>query len=77
MNASQPIKRNDEHMHIRAGEILISQDGQYYRVLEVTDHCISLMRVSGQTIFACRPDYLANVFSLATAQAPPSQALPL
>lgn len=37
-------------MQIRAGEILRSTDGQYYRVLEANERSISLMRVNGQTI---------------------------
>lgn len=52
-------------MQVRAGEILISQDGQYYRVTEVFENSISLMRVGGQTIFACRPTYLAQAFQFA------------
>lgn len=56
-------------MTIRAGEILISQDGRYYRVLEADEHSVSLIRVDGQTIFACRPSYVSAAFSLANAGA--------
>jgi hypothetical protein len=54
---------------IRAGEILKSHEGQYYRVLEASPVSVSLMRVNGQTIFACRPEYVALNFSLPTAEA--------
>ncbi|MGB3296369.1 MAG: hypothetical protein WBB01_25565 [Phormidesmis sp.] len=51
-------------MDIRAGEILRSHEGQYYRVLEANQVSVSLMRVNGQTIFACRPEYIALNFSV-------------
>ena len=50
-------------MNIRAGEILKSNEGRYYRVLEASNVSISLMRVDGQTIFACKPEYVALNFS--------------
>ena len=51
-------------MDIKAGEILKSHEGQYYRVLDVSQFSVSLMRVNGQTLFACRPEYVAlNFFS--------------
>ncbi len=56
-------------MNIRAGEILKSHEGQYYRVLEANPFSVSLMRVNGQTIFACRPEYIALNFSLPTPEA--------
>jgi hypothetical protein len=56
-------------MNIRAGEILKSHEGQYYRVLEANPVSISLMRVNGQTIFACRPEYIALNFSVPTPEA--------
>lgn len=56
-------------MAVRAGEILISHDGQYYRVLEADEYSVSLIRVDGQTIFACRPSYVSATFSLAKAEA--------
>lgn len=49
-------------MRVSAGEILKSYQGHYYRVLETHPVSISLMRVGGQTIFACRPEYLALHF---------------
>ncbi|NJM98513.1 MAG: hypothetical protein HC800_16320 [Phormidesmis sp. RL_2_1] len=55
--------------NIRAGEILQSHEGQYYRVLEASAIMVSLMRVNGQTIFACRPEYIALNFSIPTAEA--------
>jgi hypothetical protein len=58
-----------ELMNIRAGEILKSHEGQYYRVLEANPFSISLMRVNGQTIFACRPEYIALNFSVPTPEA--------
>ena len=54
-------------MNIRAGEILKSHEGHYYRVLEASSLSVSLMRVNGQTIFACRPEYVALNFSLPTS----------
>ena len=60
-------------MSIRAGEILRSYEGHYYRVLEASPESVSLMRVNGQTIFACRPEYIALNFhipvSMTTADA--------
>lgn len=49
-------------MRVKAGEILVSRDGQYYRVTEVEENSISLMRVGGQTVFSCRPAYLSETF---------------
>ncbi|MEM6451221.1 MAG: hypothetical protein AAF703_12995 [Cyanobacteria bacterium P01_D01_bin.105] len=51
-------------MNIRAGEILKSNEGGYYRVLEADNVSVSLMRVDGQTIFACKPEYIALNFSM-------------
>ena len=51
-------------MDIKAGEILKSHEGQYYRVLDVGQFSVSLMRVNGQTLFACRPEYVALNFFL-------------
>jgi len=49
-------------MKVKAGEILQSHAGHYYRVLETTQHSVSLQRINGQTIFACRPEYIALNF---------------
>lgn len=49
-------------MKVKAGEILQSHEGHYYRVLETTQFSVSLQRVNGQTIFACRPEYIALSF---------------
>lgn len=54
-------------MTVKAGEILRSNNGRYYRVLETNQYCVSLMPVGGQTIFACKPEYLALNFSAPTA----------
>ena len=54
-------------MNIRAGEILVSHDGKYYRVLEVDEYSVSLKRVDGQTIFSCRPQYVAQAFTTASS----------
>lgn len=51
-------------MDIRAGEILRSHEGHYYPVLEADQVSVSLMRINGQTVFACRPEYIALNFSL-------------
>ena len=56
-------------MNIRAGEILKSNEGAFYRVLEATQFSVSLMRVDGQTIFACRPEYVEMNFSIPTSEA--------
>lgn len=56
-------------MNIRAGEIIKSHEGQYYRVLEASQLSISLMRVDGQTIFACKPEYIALNFSMPSSEA--------
>ncbi len=56
-------------MNLRAGEIIRSHEGQYYRVLEANQVSISLMRVNGQTIFACRPEHIALNYSLPAPEA--------
>jgi hypothetical protein len=56
-------------MNIRAGEILKSHEGHYYRVLEANQVSVSLMRVNGQTIFACRPEYIELNFFMPSAEA--------
>jgi hypothetical protein len=56
-------------MNIRAGEILQSHEGHYYRVLEANQVSVSLMRVNGQTIFACRPEYIELNFFMPSAEA--------
>jgi hypothetical protein len=56
-------------MNIRAGEILKSHEGHYYRVLEANQVSVSLMRVNGQTIFACRPEYIELNFFMPSADA--------
>ncbi len=56
-------------MNLRAGEIIKSHDGHYYRVLEASNVSVSLMRVNGQTIFACRPEYIDRNFSVPTPEA--------
>ncbi len=56
-------------MNVRAGEILKSHEGKYYRVLEASADVISLIRVNGQTIFACRPEYVALNFYIPTSEA--------
>jgi hypothetical protein len=67
--ASTPKRSKDVNMmNIRAGEILISHEGgQYYRVLEVNEFSVSLMRVDGQTIFACQPAFAAAAFSIVSS----------
>lgn len=54
--------------NIRAGEILQSNEGAFYRVLEATPFSVSLMRVDGQTIFACRTEYVEMNFSMPTPE---------
>ena len=56
-------------MNIRAGEILQSEEGVFYRVIEANEFSISLMRVDGQTIFSCRSDYVERNFSIPTDEA--------
>ena len=55
-------------MNIRAGEILQSDKGAFYRVLEASHISISLMRVDGQTIFSCRPEYVELNFSIPSGE---------
>ena len=55
-------------MNIRAGEILQSNEGAFYRVLEASQFSVSLMRVDGQTIFACRTEYVEMNFSIPTQE---------
>lgn len=63
-------------MRVKAGEILVSQDGRYYRVTEVEENSISLMRVGGQTVFSCRPAYLVETFQPSQASAQQSGCIP-
>ena len=56
-------------MKITAGEILQSHEGHYYRVLEANQYSVSLQRVNGQTIFACRPEYIALNFLVPATEA--------
>jgi hypothetical protein len=59
---------NIQSDNIRAGEILKSHEGHYYRILEASSISVSLMRVDGLTIFACRPEYVALNFSMPAAE---------
>lgn len=49
-------------MSVQKGTILISKEGHYYRVLECDRTAVSLMRINGYTIFACRPEYIEGQF---------------
>ncbi|PSN17907.1 hypothetical protein C7271_15260 [filamentous cyanobacterium CCP5] len=60
-------------MQIRVGEILIAESGQYYRVIEVDQDSISLMRVGGQTVFSCRPDHVQRAFRSSKTPRPQTQ----
>lgn len=60
-------------MQIRAGEILIAENGQYYRVLEVEQDSVSLMRVGGQTVFSCRPEHVQRTFRSSKTSRPQPQ----
>ncbi|MEO0540986.1 MAG: hypothetical protein AAFZ80_08995 [Cyanobacteria bacterium P01_A01_bin.105] len=55
--------QTSENGSLQAGEIVTSETGHRYRVLEVNEHSVSLMRVNGQTIFAYRPALAATLFS--------------
>ena len=57
-------------MQVKTGEILVSKDGHYYRVTEVEQDMVSLMRIGGQTVFSCRPAYLEHAFRLSGFSAP-------
>lgn len=56
-------------MTVKAGEILQSSDGRYYRVIETNQFCVSLMPVGGQTIIACKPEYVDLNFSVPAVEA--------
>jgi hypothetical protein len=49
-------------MNIRAGEIVKSPTGAYYRVVELQEESVSLMRINGFTLFSCHPSYLRSAF---------------
>lgn len=49
-------------MKIQIGELLISATGEYYRVIEATEIYVSLMRVSGYTLFSCKPFFVEDSF---------------
>lgn len=68
-------------MQVKAGDILVSKGGQYYRVTEVEQNMASLMRIGGQTVFSCRPAYLQHAFRLsgisASVQGTDATSLPM
>ena len=59
---------------LQPGEIVMSEAGHRYRILEVTEHSVSLIRVNGQTVFAYRPAIAASLFSAISAPSTTAQA---
>ena len=49
---------------LQAGVIVTSETGHQYRILEVNEHSVSLIRVNGQTVFAYQPATAAALFSV-------------
>lgn len=49
-------------MKIKTGELLISDNGHYYRVVEAVEDSISLMRINGYTLFSCKPPFIEAGF---------------
>ncbi len=49
-------------MKIQVGEFLISNVGDYYRVVECQSGVVSLMRVNGYTLFSCSQSFVEMTF---------------
>lgn len=49
-------------MKIQVGEFLISNAGDYYRVVECQADIVSLMRVNGHTLFSCSQTFVETAF---------------
>lgn len=49
-------------MKIQVGEFLISNTGDYYRVVECQSDVVSLMRVNGYTLFSCSQSFVETTF---------------
>ena len=49
-------------MKIQLGELLISKNGRYYRVVECRENSISLMPVNGYTLFSCNSTFVESSF---------------
>ncbi len=49
-------------MKIQVGEFLISNAGEYYRVIECQQDMVSLMRVNGYTLFSCSLPFVETTF---------------
>ena len=54
---------------IKAGEVLISETGRSYRVVECTPESVSLIRVNGYTLFCCHRRFIELSFRPASAVA--------
>jgi len=53
-------------MKIQVGEFLISNAGDYYRVVECQADMVSLMRLNGYTLFSCSQSFLETTFRTAS-----------
>ncbi|MGI0489829.1 hypothetical protein ACN4EK_30815 [Pantanalinema rosaneae CENA516] len=49
-------------MKIQPGDLLIANDGNFYRVLECSEEMISLTRVNGYTFFSCKTEFVKSTF---------------
>lgn len=49
-------------MKLQQGELLISENGRYYLVVECSEESVSLKRVNGYTLFSCHPGFLDSSF---------------
>lgn len=49
-------------MKLQVGEWLISNAGEYYRVVEYQQDMVSLMRMNGYTLFSCSLPFVQTTF---------------
>ncbi len=52
-------------MKIATGDVLLSRNGDRYRVIESREGIVSLMRVEGYTLFSCSEKLVSSMFNLA------------
>ena len=63
-------------MDIQLGDILVAENGAFYRVTECTEAMISLRRLNGYTSFSCSLSFIkAQFHSVQTPSAAYSQSI--
>ncbi|WP_156120499.1 hypothetical protein [Neosynechococcus sphagnicola] len=49
-------------MKIQPGDLFLSEEGHYYRVIDAQSNSVSLKRLDGYTLFSCRPPFVEASF---------------